>query len=326
MTLHIDADCALAYWMSSAAGRGAVKRASHETLMERFQSGNLPDWAYGNDMRLHVVAEGKRAFVNRKGLYCRVVMSSLPNASFVFTDTGLPIVSPEYCFLRLASVLSLPELAKVGSLLCAAFSFDEAGCLMERCDPIVSTNTLRRYIKAAGSMKGVVRARRALQFVAAGAASPPEIDATLLLCLPPMHGGYGCPMPEPNGHVRLNPVIARSLGYADCYGDLLWRDAKCIVEYTSEQHHTGYRKQARDEIRRAALEAMGYRVFLLTKPQLHNQVAFEGFARAVLRAIGKRMPRRSLEHQSAQYELRKSLLFEPSWAIAHACHDRVGEL
>ena len=324
--MHIDADCALAYWMSSAAGRGTVKRASHETLMERFQSGNLPDWAYGNDMRLHVVTEGKRAFVNRKGLYCRVVMSSLPNASFVFTDTGLPIVSPEYCFLRLASVLSLPELAKVGSLLCAAFSFDEAGCLMERCDPIVSTNTLRRYIKAAGSMKGVVRARRALQFVAAGAASPPEIDATLLLCLPPMHGGYGCPMPEPNGHVRLNPVIARSLGYADCYGDLLWRDAKCIVEYTSEQHHTGYRKQARDEIRRAALEAMGYRVFLLTKPQLHNQVAFEGFARAVLRAIGKRMPRRSLEHQSAQYELRKSLLFEPSWAIAHACHDRVGEL
>lgn len=118
-----------------------------------------------------------------------------------------------------------------------------------------------------------------------------------------MHGGYGCPMPELNGHVRLNPVIARSLGYADCYGDLLWRDAKCIVEYTSEQHHTGYRKQARDEMRRAALEAMGYRVFLLTKPQLHNQVAFEGFARAVLRAIGKRMPRRSLEYQSAQYEL-----------------------
>lgn len=326
MTLHIDADCALAYWMSSAAGRGTVKRASHETLMERFQSGNLPGWAYGNDMRLHVVAEGKSAFVNRKGLYCRVVMSSLPCDSFAFTDTGLPVVSPEYCFLRLASALSLPELAKVGSLLCAAFSFDEAGCLMERCDPIVSTNTLHRYIKAAGSMKGVVRARRALQFVAAGAASPPEIDATLLLCLPPMHGGYGCSMPELNGHVRLNPVIARSLGYADCYGDLLWRDAKCIVEYTSEQHHTGYRKQARDEIRRAALEAMGYRVFLLTKPQLYNQVAFEGFARAVLCAIGKRMPRRSLEHQSAQYELRKSLLFEPSWAIAHACHDRVGEL
>ena len=326
MTLHIDADCALAYWMSSAAGRGTVKRASHETLLERFHSGTVPGWAYGNDMRRQVVAEGKSAFVNRKGLYCRVVMSSLPCDSFAFTDTGLPVVSPEYCFLRLASALSLPELAKVGSLLCAAFSFDEAGCLMERCDPIVSTNTLHRYIKAAGSMKGVVRARRALQFVAAGAASPPEIDAALLLCLPPMHGGYGCPMPELNGHVRLNPVIARSLGYADCYGDLLWRDAKCIVEYTSEQHHTGYRKQARDEIRRAALEAMGYRVFLLTKPQLHNQVAFEGFARAVLCAIGKRMPRRSLEHQSAQYELRKSLLFEPSWAIAHACHDRVGEL
>ena len=199
MSLHIDADCALAYWMSSAAGRGAAKRASHETLMERFQSGNLPGWAYGNDMRLHVVAEGKSAFVNRKGLYCRVVMSSLPRDSFAFTDTGLPVVSPEYCFLRLASALSLPELAKVGSLLCAAFSFDEAGCLMERCDPIVSTNTLHRYIKAAGSMKGVVRARRALQFVAAGAASPPEIDATLCCAYHQCTVGMGVQCQSPTG-------------------------------------------------------------------------------------------------------------------------------
>lgn len=112
MSLHIDADCALAYWMSSAAGRGAAKRASHETLMERFQSGNLPGWAYGNDMRLHVVAEGKSAFVNRKGLYCRVVMSSLPRDSFAFTDTGLPVVSPEYCFLRLAAPYRCPSLRR----------------------------------------------------------------------------------------------------------------------------------------------------------------------------------------------------------------------
>ena len=134
-----------------------------------------------------------------------------------------------------------------------------------------------------------------------------------------MCGGYGCPAPELNGEIRLRPEVARTLGYSECYCDLLWRDAKCAVEYTSEQFHTGYQKQAKDEMRRAALEAMGYRVFLLTKPQLYGQTAFEGVARPVLKALGKRMPARTSKFQQAQYELRKALLYEPSWVISRAC-------
>lgn len=81
----------------------------------------------------------------------------------------------------------------------------------------------------------------------------------------------------------------------------------------------GYRKQANDEIRRAALEAMGYRVFLLTKPQLYNQMAFEGFARPILNTLGRRMPKRTSKFQQTQYDLRKMLLFEPSWILRRAC-------
>lgn len=322
MTLSIDADCALTYWMSSAATTGTRRRASHQTLMERVSAGNLPDWAYAPDGQAHVVATGERERVRHMGVSCQLAKTNLHMNAFTCTDAGVPIVSPEGTYLRLGNVLPLPELAKAGMLLCAQFAFDPDDCLVGRSQALATADGLSSYISGLYDVKGVKVARRALRFIADGAASPPEIDTCLLLCLPVMYGGYGCPLPELNGHIKLNPSAARTLGYADCYGDLLWRKAKCIVEYTSEQYHTGYRKQAQDEVRRAALESMGYRVFLLTRPQLYNQVAFEGIVRPVLRTIGKRMPKQTLEFQSKQYALRKSLLYEPSWIIRRACRMR----
>lgn len=319
MTLGIDADCALAYWMSDSAKVETTKRRSHETLLERIGTGNLPDWAYAPDGRVHAVAINAGEYINRKGILCRVAQVGLPRGSSALSAGGTPIVSPECCFLRLAGMLPLHELVKAGDLLCSAFFFDDSACLTERRETMTCVEKLTSYVKKTGPARGAKQARKALRFLADGAASPPEIDACLLFCLPVKYGGYGCPLPEFNGHIRLSQDVARTLGYADCYGDLLWRKAKCIVEYTSEQHHTGYQKQAQDEMRRAALEAMGYRVFLLTKPQLYNQVAFEGIARPVLRAIGRRMPKQTLEYQAAQHELRKGLLYEPSWIIDRAC-------
>lgn len=318
MPLSIDADCAFAYWMSKAARVEAYRKTLHDDLIDRIDAINLPDWTCAPDGCIHVLATTKRGFINRKGVYCRVAKTPLPGNSFSISDEGLSIVSPECCFLRLASDLSFAETVKAGMLLCARFSFDGERGLIGCREPITTSNALRSYVGRVKNVNGVKRARRAARFLIDSAASPPEIDACLLFCLPIMEGGYGCPPPELNGHIKLNPDVARGLGYEDCYCDLLWRNAKCAVEYTSEQFHTGYRKQAKDEIRRAALEAMGYRVFLLTKPQLYNSAAFEGVARAVLHVLKKRMPARTPKFQGAQYALRKTLLYEPSWIIKHA--------
>lgn len=319
MTLSIDADCALTYWMSSGARATQAKRPSRETLIERLNAGNLPDWAYAPDDQLHVVVTSKHERIRSMRVKCRLAQTELRKGSFIYTDTGIPVVSSECAYLRLANILSFPELAKAGMLLCAHFAFDSSDCLIGRSKELATVKGIRSYIDRSRDIKGIKNARKAMRFIADNAASPPEIDACLLLCLPVMYGGYGCPLPELNGQIKLNPDIARTLGYENCYGDLLWRKKKCIVEYTSEQYHTGYQKQAQDEMRRSALEAMGYRVFLLTKPQLYNQVAFEGFARPILRLLGRRMPKRTLEYQSRQYDLRKTLLYEPSWVIRRAC-------
>lgn len=319
MTLAIDADCALAHWMSSSARRDARQRVSYETLVERIESGNLPDWAYAPDGAIHVLATDEDERVRRQHVACSRTRSMQKSASFAMSDEGLPVVSPEGCFLRLSNTLAVPELVKAGLLLCSCFSFDPDACLTGRFETLTTAGSIAKYVNLSSSAVGVKKARRAARFLVDNAASPPEIDTCILLVLPAMLGGYGCPKPELNGHVKLRTEVARALGYEDCYCDLLWRKEKCAVEYTSEQFHSGYKKQARDEIRRVALEAMGYRVFMLTKPQLYSQPAFDAFARNILRALGRRTPRESIDFQSRQHELRRKLLYDPSWVIRQAC-------
>lgn len=319
MTLAIDADCAFAYWMSSAASCSTRKHASRESLVERIETGNLPDWAYAPDGTVHTVATSEGERVRRQNTACSRLRSMQQAASFAISDEGIPVVSIEGCILRLANTLTFPELVKAGLLLCSCFSFDPDACITGRIEPLATAGSIAKYVNLSPNVAGVKRARRAVRLLVDNAASPPEIDTCILLIMPAMVGGYGCPKPELNGHVKLRAEAAQALGYEDCYCDLLWRKEKCAVEYTSEQFHSGYKKQARDEIRRVALEAMGYRVFMLTKPQLYSQPAFDAFARNVLRALGKRMPRKSIESQSKQYELRRKLLHEPSWVIRRAC-------
>lgn len=319
MTIAIDADCALAYWMSSTASRDTRKQASEKAFAKKLANRDLPEWARAPDGKFHCFATDPRKRLHSKDMLFRYAKTDLPEGSLAEAGDGLVVASPECCYFRLATTLTFAELVKAGMLLSANFAFDDMGKLVGRRKPPTCTKLLRSYIDEIENANGVKLARQAVRSLSDAAASPPEIDTSLLFSLPVRHGGYGCSMPELNGHIKLHPKIARGLGYEDCYCDLLWRKQKCVVEYTSELHHSGYRKQAKDEMRRAALEAMGYRVFLLTKTQLYNQAAFEGFARPVLRVLGKRMPENSARFRATHYELRKTLLYEPSWIVLRAC-------
>ena len=119
MSINIDADCALMYWMSSVAKVEPKKRRSYETMTERIRVGNLPDWAYDPDGFIHVLVTSDRERMQRKSVRCRLAKAGMPFSSFVYADGGVPLVSPECCFLRLARQLPVPELAKVGMLLSA---------------------------------------------------------------------------------------------------------------------------------------------------------------------------------------------------------------
>lgn len=316
----IDADCALRYLMSDEANEIRKRTSLNSTDgIDNRSAVSLPQWAYAPDGNAHVIAFSENARNQKHGFESHRVSQTPSPGSLIMLDREVAIPSPEYCFLRLAKTLSLPELVKAGMLLCSSFSIDNSGCIVRRHRPLTSARKLGRYIANNSNIHGVKNARRALRYILDGAASPPEIDSSIILTLRVSQGGYACPLPELNGHIELNSKVARSLGYKDCYCDLLWRKWKCAVEYTSELHHEGYEKQVEDEIRRAAIESMGYRLFFLTKNQLYSQPAFEGFARPLVHQLGKRNQNTVQKMQTAQYALRHDLLYEPSWILRRAC-------
>ena len=184
---------------------------------------------------------------------------------------------------------------------------------------------LKKYIDDNAGVYGVRNARLALDYIIDGAASPPEIDSSIILILKPLRGGYSFARPELNGQITLRSDIARSLGHRACYCDLLWRKQKCAIEYTSKQYHEGYEKQARDEIRRSAIENMGYRVFFLTKTQLYSQAAFDGFVRLVRQHMGMRGQANTQKLSAARYSLRQELLYNASWILRRACRNQQGD-
>lgn len=105
---------------------------------------------------------------------------------------------------------------------------------------------------------GVVRTRRALLLVREGAESPRETTLRLMLVL--------ARLPEP----RVNVTIVDALGVFVARVDLLLEEWKVVVEYDGSHHDTDPRQRQRDRERREQLEALGYRVIVVTAVDLRR--------------------------------------------------------
>jgi len=319
MNQFIDATTALPFWFSTQSDSLLSNKPKRTGLLTncatnaaRSKELVLPQWvsACTEKPRLVVPDDHHRC---TPGLFdYHVARPDLPPRAFIRCDDGTWIASPEYCFVRMASVLDLPNLVKLGIMLCGSFVYDQDGNLEDRVVSATTAKSLRDFVGKMQGTKNVKKARRALRWVLVGSASPSESDTVILLCFPRMLGGYALIVPELNGHVRLNRKAESMLGYPDCYIDFLWRKQRQALEYSSKQHHHRYQDTVRDEIRRAALENMGYTVTFLTTEQLYNAVSFDAVVRSVARNLGKRIRTASTEELIARNNLRKSILYNPA--------------
>ena len=98
-----------------------------------------------------------------------------------------------------------------------------------------------------------------LPWVVEHSRSPMETSLTLMLSLPVECGGYGLPQPQLN-------VTPERFGEHEVEADLLWEDAKLVVEYDSEEFHAskGRDKIDADIIRANKMRAAGYTVLEVT--------------------------------------------------------------
>ncbi|MGI6231215.1 MAG: hypothetical protein ACOYJL_10015 [Tractidigestivibacter sp.] len=220
-------------------------------------------------------------------------------------------------FVQLGMVMTDIELAQVANEMMGTYGLtpwaDESR--VQDIKPLVSYAELQEYAlaaKAAG-VRGATRACHALELATPGSNSPRETDVAVFMKLSRRKGGA-----ELGGFVMNEPIHVpdeyKSLaGQSTISPDFCWTRQKVSQEYDSDEDHLTSRAKTTDERRRQTLEAMGYRVFVLTNGILRSNSAFNAYLRELEVALGLR--RRALS--SHALDLRRNLreqLFGPELA------------
>ncbi|MBC9225590.1 DUF559 domain-containing protein [Aeromicrobium sp. 636] len=156
---------------------------------------------------------------------------------------GLPLVGAARTFVDCGTLLSWRELVVVGDWMISTG-------LIARLDLLAFVHDVH--------FDGVQRARRAMEWVRDGSASPQESRVRLELVR------AGLPEPE------LNALITDRHGGFLAYGDLVYRAERLVVEYDGWQHERDARQRQHDLRRREVLEGEGWRVIVVTAADLEN--------------------------------------------------------
>lgn len=151
--------------------------------------------------------------------------------------------------------------------------------------------------KHTGGPKSLITA---LPWVMERSRSPFETALALMLTLPVELGGYGLPQPVLNDRLDEPGVI-------DLHPDFLWRVARLVVEYDSNEFHAaaGADKVDADIERANRLRAAGFTVLEATPGIVLNLQKLDAFALQVSKLLGASIPpadhgirlRRSLLHR-----------------------------
>ena len=256
------------------------------------------------------------ARMRRMGSACvyHVYSGPLPKGSLLRIDDMVATASPAFALVQRAARLSVQELILAGDELCGTYALapTEEGSLLMRERPIATISQLEEYVAGADGIPGVKKTRRALRYMVEGSASPRESIVEMLLCLPPLLGGFGLPKPVMNFQVVYDEAARKLTGHSFARCDLAWPAARLIIEVDSDAFHGGVEQLHHDQTRMNALKHMGYAVISVTNNQLRNLEAFTCLVQDIAALLGKRLRTPSPERLRARRELHSLLLFSPA--------------
>lgn len=296
---------ALEYWRYVASPAGVDGSWSGSPYDS---AGGMADGlaALSRPLELLVFCDGPR---HRSGqMHTHKWIGELPSKAVLKTASSLEVVSPEFCFLQLATQLSLIELIQIGFELCGTYSIRPDLTRGFSTHPSYScSDSLRVFLGETKKYPGVSRALRAKQFILDGAASPMETIVAMLLYLPYRLGGYGMPRPLLNHRI---PIVGAakdvsSKEYLSC--DMYWPKAKVGLEYDSDAYHTGSNRIRRDAQRRNVLGYLGVKTITVTRNQVYSAYEMERVALTVSKALHKRIQHGGLEMTQKTIQLRREL-------------------
>jgi very-short-patch-repair endonuclease len=264
---------------------------------------------WGLTTPLHILVGNSNARKTTRSLICHICSEEFPRGSFIEGASGLSVSSPELVFIQMAEILSLEELVQLGFELCGGYRLGNRVDVLRgfRDDrPLTSVARLSAYLQSTPGIKGKTKARRALQFIADGAASPMETIVTMLLTLPYKLGGYGFSMPLLNYSVDVSLNTSRNARTRKYRCDLYWPERRVAIEYDSESYHVDSKQIAKDMIRRNALVSTGIKVVTVSKTQVSNRANLRELAFVLGKLLGKRMKfqtKKYFAHHAALHSL-----------------------
>ena len=258
--------------------------------------------------------QGRRRVNNVRVRSCS---AELPSDAFWQLGDRVLVPKPEFTFLLLAKYLDLANLIMVGMELCGYYRLGGTSSnalfasksTMYGCQPLTSSVLLARFLERAKGFPGAKKAARACRYLEQGAASPMESVLYLLLCLPPMLGGYGLVRPILNGKRAVNREAKVFTMSEYLIPDLYWPAAKLDVEYDSEAFHADRLSLRNGAKRTLALRAMHVEVVSLTSEIVYDDDSLDVVARLIGHRLGKRLPAKSNDTFSARKDaLRETIL------------------
>lgn len=270
------------------------------------------------DESIDVVVEHTTERSHWKGITCHVLPSGIPPRSFLLLNDDVMVACPELCFLQQCSHLSLIGAIMLAMSFCgvygltgespiesAALSDDSMTDSIFNRRPIMTVESAREYLDGITGVRGINRAKRALDFVLPMSGSPMETRLALPFYLPTRLGGFGLPRPILNPEIPLNEAAAAIAGQKVCRGDLVWEYLKLllVMEYQSREYHDIREKYGADYGRQLALQSMGHDVRFVTSAQLASIEQITELARVVAAHMHVKLTDHALKLTSARKRL-----------------------
>ena len=233
--------------------------------------------------------------------------SAAPSMMCICMARRIPIDRDPFCASIMALLFRVPNYAFFSWPRASIFSVPSG--LMGRT-PLTSPRRIGAYLERCPGHDGLARAREALRFVCAEAASPPEVFMRLVLGLPARLGGFGLSGSVMNRRIKPSKRAKALAGRESLVPDLYLPDCKLDIEFDSNAEHLTARQATLDATKRMALESDGLKVITVTTSQLASASAMRHVAQEAHARRGTR-----LRLRCKNFALRQKRLYQLRWSM-----------
>ena len=181
--------------------------------------------------------------------------------------------------------------------------------------PLIELSELSEYVEKIPGLRGAKSFTRAAKCITGMAASPLEVQASMLFGFSRLRGGEGLRLTN-NVEIRMTRSARLISGLDRRYADILLanRDGsrECLVECQGKAIHGSIESKISDSDRTTALQAMGYPVVLMTYGQLVDPDAFRVVMELIMSYLDAPLKDKTPRQQKLERQLREEIFID--WA------------